>query len=597
MKKISIIIITLILVINSRAEDIKLHVSEPIIVSASRLPFPISYIGKTVSIITSEDIKQSKAFSLQEILNKFSSIDIQERCKNGIQADLSLRGSTFQQVLILIDGVKVNDIQTAHHNLDIPIPLELIDHIEIVHGSGSSIYGADAFGGIINIITKNNYNKTLSANFSYGQFNSYDTNLSLSSSSKSLSFISSSQINSSDGFTYGRDYKSLNFANKLSTNLFSGKLNFTAAFGFKNFGAYDFYTPGKNFPSYEKTKTLFLSSSFTKDLKNNLTFSHNLSYRHHYDNFILDRQNISRYQNITTNNIFSSNFSLSTNNAVVGFEIGSEKLNSTKMNEHYAIKAALFSEYNKFLFKNLFLNLSTRIDWHKIYKWFFSPSFSTSYILSDNNNIKLSISRAFRAPSYTELYYADPVNVGNPNLRPETALSYELAFNSRIFKNSSFSFAIFRRSEKNVIDWVKNSSDGKWYAENINKISLNGIESIFDIKIKSIFLSFSNTLISANQQNDLLNLKYGLKFPKLHSALTLTYIKDNLFSTNIKFTLKDRSNQNSYFLTDVNINFYIKSITIYLKCYNVFDTSYQDIVGIAMPGRWIFAGVSLNQLF
>jgi len=81
------------------------------------------------------------------------SIDPQERAPGGVQSDLSIRGSTFGQTLVLIDGLRVNDAQTGHHNLDLPIPLDSIDRIEVLHGAGSTFYGADAMGGPVNFIT------------------------------------------------------------------------------------------------------------------------------------------------------------------------------------------------------------------------------------------------------------------------------------------------------------------------------------------------------------------------------------------------------------------------------------------------------------
>ncbi len=173
MKRLFALFLIHTLIFICKADEIKLSINEPLTITASRLPLSISNIGKIVTIITNEDIEKYNANSIQELLNIISTIDIQERGKNGIQADISMRGSTFQQVLILIDGVRFNDLQTAHHNFDIPIPLNAIDYIEILHGSGSSIHGADAVGGIVNIVTKKSKLNIIKGNFAYGQYNSY----------------------------------------------------------------------------------------------------------------------------------------------------------------------------------------------------------------------------------------------------------------------------------------------------------------------------------------------------------------------------------------------------------------------------------------
>lgn len=588
----------LLLIISSLsyAEEIKLFISEPITITASRLPLAISNIGKIITIITEEEIKQSNANSIQELLNYISSVDVQERSKNGIQADVSICGSTFQQVLILIDGIRFNDLQTAHHNSDIPIPLDSIKYIEIMHGGGSSIHGADAFGGVINIVTKKSANSKLNSSFSYGQFNSYDAALSSYFNIDKLSFLSSIQFNSSDGFGYDRDYNSIAIFNKLSGKLFHGDININAAFGAKNFGAFDFYTPGKNFPSYEKTRTLFLSYIYSKKITDNAIFSHSFFFRHHYDNFILDKEKPFLFNNRTDNDILSSNFIISNNNIAAGLEFAKEYIDSIKLGQHSADRFALFSEYGRLFFTKLMLNIGIRLDWHQIYEWSYSPSICYTYFISEIINIKFNTSRAFRAPSYTELFYEDPANIGNPYLKPETAWIYELAIDSKISKKINMIFSAFKRKENNLIDWIKHSYDNKWHAENIKNINLKGFETIIRSSMINDKLSFSlsATLISAEQSIRAAEYKYGFRFPKLQAVIAINYKFNKMLSTNIKATYKDRINQKNYFLTDISFNSHIKQAVLFVKGYNVFNKKYEDITGVSMPGRWFFFGIELS---
>ncbi|MGQ9618227.1 MAG: TonB-dependent receptor [Candidatus Aminicenantia bacterium] len=150
--KISIIILLLNLPLQFKAEESVRAKEEKVIVVASRIPVKEMDIGRDVIIITKEEIEKLPVRTVQELLKYF--LDFQERGSFGVQADVSIRGSTFQQVLVLLDGVRINDLQTAHHNMDIPVPLESIERIEILNGNGSSLFGADAFGGVINIVTK-----------------------------------------------------------------------------------------------------------------------------------------------------------------------------------------------------------------------------------------------------------------------------------------------------------------------------------------------------------------------------------------------------------------------------------------------------------
>lgn len=588
-----ILLLLLIITNLSYAEEIKLSINEIITVTASRLPLAISNIGKIITIITQNEIKQSKANSIQELLNYIGSLDIQERSKNGIQADFSIRGSTFQQVLILIDGIRFNDLQTAHHNSDIPIPLDSIEYIEILHGGGSSIHGADAFGGVINIVTKKNANNKMNSSFSYGQFNSYNAALSSYTNINKLAFISSIQVNSSDGFTYDRDYKTLTLSNKLSGKLLSGNISINTAYSSKNFGAFDFYTPGKNFPSFEKTKTLLFSYIYSKKITDNINFLHSISFRHHYDDFLLDKEKPFLFNNKTTNNILNSHFIISNNHIAVGLEFAKEHIDSIKLGQHSAKRFSVFSEYGRLIFAKLMLNIGIRLDWHQIYDWSYSPSLCSTYFLSENINIKFNISRAFRAPSYTELFYEDPVNEGNSYLEPETAWIYELALDSKISNKVNMLFSAFKREENNLIDWIKYSFDNKWYAENIKDMNIKGLETIIKSRMMNNKLSFalSATLISAKQNMHTVEYKYGFRFPKLHVATTINYQFNKLLSTNIKATYKDRINQKNYFLTDISFNFNIKQSVIFIKGNNIFNKQYEDVTGVSMPGRWLFIGI------
>ncbi|MDZ4800090.1 MAG: Plug domain-containing protein, partial [Bryobacteraceae bacterium] len=81
-----------------------------------------------------------------DLLRLDPSIDLRQRAPNGLQGDVSIRGGTFGQTLVLLDGLRLNDVQSGHHNLDVPVPLEAVGSVEVLKGSGSTLYGSDAVG-------------------------------------------------------------------------------------------------------------------------------------------------------------------------------------------------------------------------------------------------------------------------------------------------------------------------------------------------------------------------------------------------------------------------------------------------------------------
>jgi vitamin B12 transporter len=125
-----------------------------VVVSTSKLQIPFSKNFRTVTIISSDDIKNSPASNVSDLLQEITGIDIRRRGVGGVQGDLYIRGGGFDQTLLLVDGMKMDDAQTGHHTLNMILPLYLIERIEIIKGPAARIFGQNAFNGAINIVTK-----------------------------------------------------------------------------------------------------------------------------------------------------------------------------------------------------------------------------------------------------------------------------------------------------------------------------------------------------------------------------------------------------------------------------------------------------------
>jgi iron complex outermembrane receptor protein len=165
--------IFLITVSFAHAQEIEL---DPITVTATLSQKRASETGRNITILKGERIKNLPVHSLDELLRYVPGVEIQARGPMGSQSDIVLRGSTFQQVLIILDGMRLNDPITGHFNSYIPIAPSEIERIEILKGASSAIHGADAVGGVINIITKsfaakqNKENTNISAGISAGEY-------------------------------------------------------------------------------------------------------------------------------------------------------------------------------------------------------------------------------------------------------------------------------------------------------------------------------------------------------------------------------------------------------------------------------------------
>src|SRR5688572_3589103 len=125
-----------------------------VVVTAAASPVELETVTRTLTVITREQIARLPVHSIADVLRLTAAVDVRARGERGVQTDFAVRGANFGQMLVLVDGVRLNDAQSGHHNGDIPVPLDAVERIEILHGSGSSIFGADAFGGTVNIITR-----------------------------------------------------------------------------------------------------------------------------------------------------------------------------------------------------------------------------------------------------------------------------------------------------------------------------------------------------------------------------------------------------------------------------------------------------------
>src|SRR5688572_823423 len=127
---------------------------QTVVVTAAATPVDLGSVTRTLTVITREQIDALPVHSIADALRLTSSVDVRARGERGVQTDFAVRGANFGQMLVLVDGVRLNDAQSGHHNGDIPVPLDAVARIEVLHGPGSSLFGADAFGGTVNVITR-----------------------------------------------------------------------------------------------------------------------------------------------------------------------------------------------------------------------------------------------------------------------------------------------------------------------------------------------------------------------------------------------------------------------------------------------------------
>ncbi|MDD5771501.1 MAG: TonB-dependent receptor plug domain-containing protein, partial [Candidatus Omnitrophica bacterium] len=242
----------------------------------------------------STDNDQDEAFNYQSEVESLVNlpVDMQSRAlTSGIEAGFSLRGSTTQQVLVLLDGQRINEPQTSYYNSDIPFTKEDISGISVIPGAGSGLFGPDAIGGAINFALEAPRKKGMVLESATGSNRNGYGLFSVSEKLDELGLRFSVEDSQSRGFRQDTDYKK--FTSSLSSSYEFAQGSWHNYFGYqdKDFGAYDFYTPGQGYPSREETRTYLLDSGLDLDYEGFLV-KPNFLWRRHYDKFTLDETGV-----------------------------------------------------------------------------------------------------------------------------------------------------------------------------------------------------------------------------------------------------------------------------------------------------------------
>ena len=580
---------------------------DEVVVLSSKLDLPFSKNFRTVNIISSEDIKNSPVTNVSDLLQEITGIDVRRRGVGGVQGDLYIRGGGFDQTLLLVDGMKMDDAQTGHHTLNMILPLYLIERVEIIKGPAARIFGQNAFNGAINIVTKDLDGEKRTVHMklnelSYGSFEQKNISLSTKITAENIKSLISYSGNRSDGYRHNTDFKRNNYFVKTSFNTNKSPVNIIASFNENKFGANGFYASPSATEQYEETQASLLGVTTTINSEK-LSITPRLYWRRGQDEYIYIRDNPSVYRNLHKTNKVSAELSGSyfSKSGITGFgvDLSTVNISSNNLGEHKRTTVNLFADHTFQLFdEKLFISPGIALSYFSDMSFHSFPGIDLGYNVSSDFKIYSNIGKTYRIPTYTDLYYSDRTTVGNENLNPESATSTELGlkYNSSNFK---FSAALFNRSAKNIIDYVKSSENDLWKAENIGSLTTKGYEfdisysfkSSYDLSnVNSISIGYTN-IRDNNYVTDINFSKYSLNSLKHHliSKLNLKYIKN--INHSIVYKYSERSDKSNYSVLDSKI-MYKKGLYIYIN--NILDEIYSETNLVPMPGRSFLVGFNVG---
>jgi iron complex outermembrane receptor protein len=596
----SVALISAVCSTGSVAQQEKEYTLDGVVVTGSRLPMGSAGSRHTVVTIGAQEIERLPARSVEEMLQTVAGVDVRQRGQFGVQSDVGIRGGSFEQTLVMIDGVKMIDAQTGHHNFNIPLTEADIDRIEILKGPGSRQYGPNAFNGAINIITKKHDSQFARVDVMAGEHGLWEglvsTGLPLGSLTNSIS-VSKKR---SDGYRENTDFDITTVSARTGlTGGDAGAVNASVNYVEKKFGANGFYST--KYPNqWEHTKTF--AAILGGRIVAGTPISVDAFYRRNNDYYILKRDDPKFYENTHTTNSFGGEAQTTLLSAAgltaLGADAAKDEIESTRLGSHERTRASMFGEHQVDLQSGVKLEFGASAQWYSDWKWNVSPGIDLGWQAAESFRMYASVGKSFRVPTYTELYYTDPTTIGNAGLKPEEAWTYELG-SVWADEDLSVSAAYFFRHGYNLIDFTRASASAPWNANNISEANTNGVDlsvtlalSQYSHLLDELRLSYTYANIAFSTDGG--TSRYVLDHLKHHAVAALGTSWSHELHQSITVRYEERLGFTAKTLVDTRLGYRFPFIEVYGEATNVFNESVIDIAGTPLAGRWIRAGVTLR---
>lgn len=603
---------------------------EEVTVTASKIATPLNQVARRVTVISHREIQSAPIRSLQDLLVYSAGVDVQQRGGHGVQADISIRGGSFDQNAILLNGVNLSNAETGHLSYDIPINLSDIERIEVIHGSSGLIYGSAAFSGGINIITKKHAHDRVYAQILYGEHTTHHVEGRASFASKGSTHSLSISHKGSEGYTDNTDYKILNALGQSHFDLSEhNRLLLNLGFNSKAYGANAFYSP-KGPKQYEETSSLVASVKGELGTER-LRIVPILYWNRTTDEYHWIRGtalNHHRADNVGGNLIFSYRSSLGTTS--LGLELRKEHILSNRLGTPLSeaidkydksasrTNSSLSLEHSCMLGSKLSASLGAMVNHNtqRSGKYEFLPSISATYRPSDAWAVSAVWSQSVRIPTFIDLYYVGPKQQGNANIQAEHSQSLELStkYRGRAVEAYLTGFALWGRD---IIDWVKlQPSDAKYQSYNHGYINTYGLEAGLQVRLGELFPEIGQAsrlrldYVRMHQKHDssgLLSL-YSMRYlrDKLTARLDLE-LSSRLNSTwsfrwqkrmgEFETTTADNktaySEYPAYATLDARFDYKCSpKLQLSLMLNNITNTQYFDFAAVHQPDFWASVGLT-----
>ncbi len=618
---------------------------DSITVSSTRIPLKISETGRNISVITSEQIRQMPYTSLDELLQYIPGVEVQSRNAFGAQGDITMRGSTFTQVLLLIDGMKLNDPLTSHFNSYIPVAPDEIERIEVLRGAAAAQYGADAVGGVIHIITKGfseskEEHTQVSGDLNLGEHSLILARQGFSYRKNGLYLGGGFNFSQSDGEqiperSLGEDANLEAFRNFFDIKTVAASFGYAfdngwnirarSAYDYRDYSARFFYTSSPLDKSVETTRHFWNQLRVDKQGEKSQS-DFQVVYKYNTDEFVFSpdfpstNEHTTQFLNFNINHLQKINENLEIQG---GIQADYRQIRSNDRGDHEDWHYGLYTSAIIRPGTRWNINPSIRVDYDQNYDWELTPQLNVSYILP-GAIFRASAGRSIRAADYTERYVSNNLqnlspgrNLGNPDLSAERSWSEEIGLDVYLKPRWILKTTGFFRQSSELVDFIQTNEEdiprnqnlqdsaNYFFAQNVSDVRTRGVEleswSAFSLGQDSeLQVTLGYTFIKTTNDEDvisvyissharhLLTINLILNHKSLELALNGVYkVRNRQFAEGIGADLA-----RAYNLWNFRLGYRIhQNFGLNFQIHNIWNEDYQDILGAQMPGRWVLGGI------
>jgi len=584
-----------------------------IIVTATRTANTADETMAPVTIITAEDISRLQVNSITEVLSLSTGVDLVSSGGYGSKSSLYLRGTNSEHILTLIDGVPVGSATTGTMSLEY-LPVDLIERIEIVRGPRSSLYGADAIGGVIQIFTrKAEAKQTAAIEVGYGTDKTSKLNAHYSNGNKNTQYNLGLSLFNTDGYNFVSDSNGKNHAYDNSSLSLSAAHKITEQLNLS--GLFLRSQGNSEFDGSFVNNTDYIEQVASIQLKTQVNDLWDMSFKagqnqSNTDNN-LDSVKMSHFDTSSYHLSWQNDLAITDNNLLtIGVDFKDDEVDSnTNFIETNRTNHALFSQYQ--LFAETFdFSVSLRHDDNESYGRHNTGNISIAVPVNQSIRLTAGYGTAFKAPTFNDLYYpvenypaytaGGPTSSysGNPNIQPEESNSFDLGLSGQ-WKNQQWSINYFNTKVENLIEYISeynaaaNNYDGTM--KNISNAKIKGLELSHQIQLSNWVIQSNYSWIDPKNRDTgktlpyrsehLFNLQLDNSLGQLSYGASMQIASQRYIDTKEEYKLAGYTTFNLRLGYQLNKQWSIKG-----KLDNLFDKEYAKNARFALSQKYLAAG-------